>query len=90
VAFAADDARSEIKKTKKLQTGYRAGPAEGDVMPLYRRLTVAPKFKCPLRPGGLKPWTQQLDQRPQKVSSIRVFVEDDRSVRERRPPDLQG
>jgi len=50
----------------------------------------APKFKCPLRPGGLKPWTQQLDQRLQKVSSIRGFVEDDRSVRERRPPDLQG
>jgi hypothetical protein len=40
--------------------------------------------------GGLKPWTQQLDQRPQKVSSIRGFVEDDRSVRERRPPDLHG
>jgi hypothetical protein len=40
--------------------------------------------------GGLKPWTQQLDLEPQRLSSIRGFVEGDHSFRQQQRRGLHG
>ena len=84
---AADIAALVIRMARENAWGYTR--IKGALKNLGHKI-ARNTIKRILQEGGLKRWTQQFDQRPQRVSSNRGFVEGDRSVLERRPPGPCG